>query len=156
MAIAIKHIDKIAREKQRTVLSLEFHPEPTFHSNCIDTQEDHDKWRESVNRISAYKYREDKVRDEILENLTKLNIPYEMCAEWASESGFSSYKGQVYLDVPLDLDLPLCQKLHQYLEYPDGSMRFPTVRFYFWTLEVAMKNAHHDEPGFWDNWAENF
>jgi hypothetical protein len=51
---------------------------------------------------------------------------------------------------------PLCKALHEYLEYPDGSMRFPTVRFYFLTLEIAMQNAHHDEPGFWDKWAENF
>jgi hypothetical protein len=23
-------------------------------------------------------------------------------------------------------------------------------------LSTAMKNAHHDEPGFWERWAENF
>ena len=24
------------------------------------------------------------------------------------------------------------------------------------TLETAMQNAHHDEPGFWGKWAEDF
>lgn len=151
MAIAIKNIDQIAREKQRTVLSLEFHPKPTFLSMNVQTEEDSDKYDESEKNFCLYKYENDKVRDEILENLTKMNVPYEMCGHFASENFSMSYKGQIYLDVPLDHDLPLCKALHEYLEYPDGSMRFPTVRFYFWTLDIAMKNAHHDDPSFWEN-----
>lgn len=145
----IKNIDQIAREKKRTVLYLEFHPEPIRY---IETEEDH----EEDMHFHNYKYREDTVRDEIIAKLNDMKVPWEMCDHFASECGFMSYRGQIYLDVPLDHDLLLCQKLHEYLEYPDGSMRFPTVRFYFLTLEIAMKNAHHDEPGFWDNWAENF
>ena len=147
MAIAIKHIDQIAREKQRTVLYLEFHPKQIRY---IETEEDH----EEDMRFHRYNYRTDKVRDEIIAKLNEMNVPWEMCDHFAS-GGFMSYRGQIYLDVPLDHDLPLCKALHEYLEYPYGSMRFPTVRFYFLTLEIAMKNAHHDEPGFWDNWAEN-
>lgn len=146
MAIAIKNIDQIAREKQRTVLYLEFHPDPRNEDELSDN------WM----RCHKYEYQEDKVRDEIIAKLNEMNVPWEMCDHFASECGFMSYRGQIYLDVPLDHDLPLCKALHEYLEYPDGSMRFPTVRFYFLTLEIAMKNAHHDEPGFWDNWAENF
>jgi hypothetical protein len=43
-----------------------------------------------------------------------------------------------------------------YLEYPDGTMRFKNVCFYALSLEIAMQNAHHDAPGFWEKWAENF
>ena len=35
-------------------------------------------------------------------------------------------------------------------------MRFDDVKFYIVTLEHAMQNAHHDEPGFWERWADNF
>jgi len=35
-------------------------------------------------------------------------------------------------------------------------MKIDGVVFCYLPLEMAMKNAHHDEPGFWDRWAENF
>jgi hypothetical protein len=70
------------------------------------------------------------------------------CGGFADENYMASYAGQVYLDVPFDKDLPLYQTLETYLEYPDGSMRFENVRFYALRLEVAMKNAHYDEPSF--------
>jgi hypothetical protein len=35
-------------------------------------------------------------------------------------------------------------------------MRFDKAKFYVVTLDAAMKNAHDDEPGFWDKWAEDF
>jgi hypothetical protein len=56
----------------------------------------------------------------------------------------------------MDADLPIYHELNDYLEYPNGEMRFPTVRFYYLALEAAMQNAYHDEPGFWETWAENF
>jgi hypothetical protein len=30
------------------------------------------------------------------------------------------------------------------------------VRFTLYTLAYCMKNAHHDEPGFWERWADMF
>jgi hypothetical protein len=156
MPQVIDHIDAIARKKKRAVLYLEFHPASTFHSQVIETDEDHDLYMESKHRISDYKYEKDAVRDEIIENLNRLGVSWVECGPIASESGFSSYKGQIYLDVPMDDDLPLYHELNDYLEYPNGEMRFPTVRFYYLALEVAMQNAHHDEPGFWETWAENF
>ena len=152
----IDHIDAIARKKQRAVLYLEFHPAPTFHSQGIKTDEDYDLYMESKQRISNYKYEEDAVRDQIIENLSRLGVSWVECGSIASESGFSSYKGQIYLDVPMDVDLPFYHELNNYLEYPNGEMRFSTVRFYYLPLEVAMKNAHHDEPRFWETWAKNF
>jgi hypothetical protein len=127
-----------------------------FHSQVIETDEDHDLYLESKHRISDYKYEKDAVRDEIIENLNRLGVSWVECGSIASECGFSSYKGQIYIDVPMDVNLPIYRELNDYLEYPNGEMRFSTVRFNYLTLEVAMKNAHHDEPGFWETWAENF
>ena len=67
-----------------------------------------------------------------------------------------SYRGSIYVDVPFDTTDSTYQLLQTYLENPDGTMRHPTVTFEYYPLEMAMKNAHHDEPGFWERWAENF
>ena len=32
----------------------------------------------------------------------------------------------------------------------------PEVTFFYCPLDKAMENAAHDEPGFWQRWAENF
>lgn len=137
----IEHIDQIARRKQRTVLYLEFHPESMFKIISGDNEES-----------ESYIYENDKVRDEIIANLDKLNIQWIECAHIASPGWMGAYVGQIYLDVPYDEELPLYQVLQEYLEYPDGSMRFPSVRFCYLPLETAMKNAHHDEPNFWEKY----
>ncbi|TCF97861.1 hypothetical protein BZM26_28950 [Paraburkholderia strydomiana] len=67
-----------------------------------------------------------------------------------------SYAGEVFIDVPYDEADPMYQKVQAFLEFPDGTMRFDDVRFWIVFLEHAMKNARHDEPGFWERWAENF
>lgn len=69
----LKYIDEIAREKQRDVLYLEFHP--LVNPNTVETLEDEIKYLEA----QRYKYREDKVRDEIIENLNKMNVSWEEC-----------------------------------------------------------------------------
>jgi hypothetical protein len=144
-----KYIDAIAREKQRDVLYLEFHPESTVNPNTLKTLEDEIKYLEDERHIRKYRYSEDKVRDEIIENLNKMNIPWELC-DGLPTGYFETPKGQIYLDVPHDMNNPLCKTLHEYLEYPDGSMRFPSVRFYFFTLEKAMENVNNDK--FWSDW----
>jgi hypothetical protein len=35
-----------------------------------------------------------------------------------------------------------------FLETPDGKMKIEGAEFRYWPLEVAMKNKHHDEPGY--------
>ena len=139
----IKHIDKIAREKQRDVLFLEFSPKPNKNDIFGD-------------KNGRYCFENDRVRKKILDVLRNMGVRWECCAPFASENCMMSYMGQVYLDVPYDPDLPLYQKLESYLQYPDNTMRFKNVRFYVLPLSLAMKNAHHDEPGFWEKWAENF
>lgn len=61
------------------------------------------------------------------------------------------YMGDIYLDIPYDKDLPLHQELEAYLQYSDDRMRFDNVMFLYMPLELAMKNAEQDEPGFFEN-----
>lgn len=137
MARLIDHIDAIARQKQRAVLMLEFHPE---------------EWDE----VLRYEYESDSMRSMVIEWLNEQHIPWKPCGEFASETSIMPHLGQVYLDVPFDETHPDYLKLQKYLEHPDGSMRFENVRFCYLTLEDAMKNSHHDTPGFWDQWAATF
>ncbi|MFM0378479.1 hypothetical protein PQQ72_15840 [Paraburkholderia strydomiana] len=67
-----------------------------------------------------------------------------------------SYAGEVFIDAPFDETNPQYQKVLAFLEYPDGTMRFDDVKFYVVPLQDAMKNAHRDEPGFCERWAEIF
>lgn len=145
----IKHIDVIARQKQRTVLSIEFHPENWgIHSDeegsDIDTS-----WRD-------YNFELDQRRTDALAWLNENGVPWQECGPVASECGFRSYLGEIYIDVPFDESDPQYQLVRDYLENPDGTLRDENVRFYYLPLEMAMNNAHHDVPGFWEKWAENF
>ena len=67
-----------------------------------------------------------------------------------------SYAGEIFIDVPFDETDSQYRKLQAFLEHADGTSRFDDVRFFVVSLALAMKNAHHDEPGFWDRWADHF
>lgn len=60
------------------------------------------------------------------------------------------------MDVPVDESKRIYCKLRDDLEHPDGSMRHEQATFFVLPLESAMKNVHHDAPGFWEAWAEKF
>lgn len=137
MPSLIEHIDAIARRKQRTVLYLEFHPQP------------YAEWRD-------YRFEHDVTRTAILEWLDVSGLPWTACGPFADPCVMAPYLGQVYLDVPYDESLSDYRALRDYLEYPDGSMRHEVVRFYAMPLDHAMQNAEHDEPGYWERWAEKF
>jgi len=130
----IEHIDAIARQRKRDVLFLRF---------C--TPED-----------THFDYEEMESRKRILQFFERESIPSQQCGDVASENSMSSYAGQIFIDVPFDESDPLYQKVQAFIEHPDGTVRFSDVNFYVVGLEYAMKNAHHDEPGFWEKWAENF
>ena len=87
-------------------------------------------------------------RQQILTWLDEHQIAYQDCADIAREGLMRSYRGHVYLDT--QETHPKYQKLVDFLEYPDGKMTFKNVRFLLLTLDIVMKNAHHDEPGYWD------
>lgn len=135
--ILLQHIDAIARAKQRAVLYLEFHPQQ----------------RASV---ASYRFELDVARDQFLTWLDTHCIGWQACGPFASVRRIEPYRGQVYIDVPFDDKLPLYCLLRDALEHPDGSMKLSSVRFMALTLDVAMENAEHDAPGFWDRWADTF
>ena len=135
MPMIIQHIDAIARAKHRDVLYLTF---------TRDGKRDPGKYEQNASRI------------QILRGLDEMEIHWEPCGEIASEYRWASYDGSIYIDVPFDTGDPLYQKLAAFLEYPDGTIRFADTRFFVLSLDIAMKNAHHDEPGFWDKVADNF
>jgi hypothetical protein len=151
----IEHIDAIARQKQRDVLYVTF---KSASANQADPDTDTDE--ESVANESddwlVFDWENDPTRQAVCQWLTEQNIPWQYCAQVADENFMCGYQGQIYVDVPFDDNDPQYLKLREYLEYPNGSMRFATVGFYYLPLEKAMENAHHDEPGFWEKWAENF
>ena len=141
MPVLIEHIDAIARKKQRDVLYVTFHPKQSG---------DYDSWE------SSHDWENDPMREVVCNWLTAHHIAWQMCGYAADESCMCSYEGQIYLDVPYDDNDSLYVLVRDYLENPDGSMRFDTVSFWYLPLATAMKNAHHDEPGFWAKWAETF
>lgn len=129
MPQVLKHIDKIAREKKCDVDFLEFHPLDDFEQ---------------------YVWQKDEVRNDVLWYLNEIGIVWEKCFGIANENFMPSYLGQIYLDIPKNHDDSLYAKLEAYLENTDGTMQIPSVRFYCVPLEMAMKNAHHDEPDFYE------
>lgn len=131
----IEHIDAIARKKQRDVLSIRFY------------------MREA---IRGYDYRKDPERQRVTDWLDENGIAWQPCGPVANENAMQAYRGDIYVDVPFEASDAQFQKLQAYLEHPDGTMRHPSVTFEYYPLALAMKNAHHDEAGFWDRWAENF
>jgi hypothetical protein len=106
--------------------------------------------------LRGYDYRQDPERLRVISWLDERGIPWQPCGPIANENRMTSYRGDLYVDVPYDTADPAYQMLQTYLENQDGTMRHPMVKFEYCPLELAMKNAHHDEPGFWERWAENF
>ena len=142
MPMLIEHIDAIARQKQRDALYIKFVPENCAIDDGIDTWLEHD-------------YRNQPRRAEVLSWFDAHNIPWQICGLVANENIIECpYFGDVYIDIPFDENDPQYQIVRDYLENPDGTMRDKQVYFCYLPLERAMKNAHHDEPGFWEKWAE--
>lgn len=133
----IAHIDAIARKKGRAVLYLEFYPQ-------------------SYSEWCRYRFDDDAMRTSVLNWLDAHTVSWQECGPFANPCVMGAYLGQVYLDVPYDDSLPEYRLLRDYLEHPDGTMCHAGVRFCVMPLDYAMRNAEHDEPGFWERWAEDF
>ena len=133
MPQTIQHIDAIARQKNRAVLFLHFHK---YSDQRID-------WTNLP------------IRKAIIAWFDENEIAWLPCGDYANENVMLPYLGQIYIDIPFVESDENYQKLRDYLEYPDGKIRFEGVHFSYTTPEAAMKNVHHDEPGFWEKWAEN-
>jgi hypothetical protein len=146
MPQVLKHIDYIARQKQRDVLYLTFINEP-FKSFFSEPEPSDHYWKQP-----------NSIRSKILIWLDENGFSWKECGEPARISGWRSYAGQIYIDVPFDTNDPEYQKLVEYLEDGNGNIKpeFGNTQFWVMALDNAMKNAHHDEPGFWERWAEDF
>lgn len=136
----IKHIDFIARKLQRDVLFVAFHPVAKGPSSSESDIFNFFDWKKS------------KIRGALISWLDDHQIEWSPCGDIALTN--MSYRGHIYLDVPYDTNLPIYKVLIEYLEFPDGTMRFPDATLCVLSLEIAMKNAAHDEPGYWERWAE--
>lgn len=133
----IEHIDAIARQKQGDVLFVTFFDDPNGER-------------------SPHHWEAHPARATIVEWLDSHGYAWQPCGEVASETVMRSYRGSIYLDVPYDRNDASYRALEAFLEFPDGSLRMPHMRFLILDLQSAQKNAHHDEPGFWERWAEDF
>lgn len=123
----IEHIDAIARKKHRDVVFLDF------------TVPD-----DAETKFITYKYEEDLARREVLEWLDVHHISYMMCGDFATELEWNIYRGQIYVDLAPDMLNEAFQKFQKFMH----------LKCYVLPLDVAMQNAHHDEEGFWEKWAE--
>jgi hypothetical protein len=134
MPMVVEHIDKIARDLQRDVLYIEF----------------------DRNVFESYDYDEYTERNNLMDWLDEHDIGYRCCGAIARENGWESYRGQLYIDLPFDETDEKYRLLDGHLCNEDNTPRINGVIFYYLPLEIAMQNAHHDEPGFWETWADNF
>lgn len=139
----IEFIDAIARKKKRDVLFIRFSA-PLDHGCNLDEAPETWDWRSST------------MRQAVIAWLDENQIGWCPCGDVANENCMMSYAGQIYVDAPFDDTNQAYQQLVGHLEDLDGSMRLPGVLFCALELHVAMRNAHHDAPGFWERWAENF
>lgn len=136
----IEYIDAIARQKQRGVLYVQFGPTREYNSEiCI-----------------GYSHREDSLREEFLQWLDQQGVVWEKCGPFVTGYLCFGYLGDIYLDIPYDEGNEQYQLVRDRIENPDGTMRDEEkLRWYYLPLEYAMKNAHQDEPGYWEQVGEN-
>lgn len=125
----IRHIDQIARQENRDVLFLVFDDNPV-------------KMLNGEARENAMAWLEDN------------EIYYEPCGPVASDHGLESYDGHLYVEVPHQPSHPHFKQLLAHFENEDGSSKVPDTLIYCLSLSHALKNKHHDEPGYWDRIAE--
>ena len=96
------------------------------------------------------------IRNKLILWLTEQNIHHHECANFADENLIEPYQGKIYIDVPYDESDSTYIKVKNHLENSDGNPRIKGVIFYLVPLKLALKNKHHDEPDFWEKWAEDF
>lgn len=137
MPMLIEHIDAIARQKKRDVLFVQFH-----------------RYDDTMKRVQENDW--ETIRQGIIDWLEANGYAWQPCGHVASIGLTMSYQGQIYIDVPFDQNLPEYQKLASFLENPEGTMRIPGATFCCHRYASALKNAAHDEPGFWEKRAEDF
>ena len=134
----LKHIDAIAREKDRDVLFVHF--ENYEHENA-DAESYH-------------------LRQNLMEWLEQRQINFAPCMGIEQPGVIESYSGDLYIDVPFDEANPIYQMVSEHLEDAEGEMKIPGVLFFVLSLETALEieadreeflnlnQAHDDDDGF--------
>lgn len=132
----IEYLDKIARGKQRDVLSISFLDSSMELDEILDI--DFDQYKPFL-EVTAW--------------LDANDIRWQPCCLQNS----LVIQGRIYVDVPFDEADPVYQKLTGHLENPDGSMKIQSVAFQYMPLAAAMEFACQDAPGYWEKyWAEDY
>ena len=137
MIMRIENIDRIARLKRRDVLLLEF-----------------ENWKKTTRR--RFDWRTHPSRKTIVRWLDEQAIAWHPCDSMANLSRLNAYSGQIYIDLPYDPNEKRCKLLEEFMALPGDAPRWPGAKLWLVPLEVAKANAHHDKPGFWDEWTETF
>ena len=133
MPMLIEHIDAIARKKQRDVLYVTFDPPAE-----AKTAENGDEPLLARHRPDWWEHL--PVRRQIIEWLEGAGLAWSPCGGIARTNGWSSYRGQIYIDVAYDTALPDYVKLAAFLENPDGSMRLANAQFWCLSLAYALES----------------
>lgn len=132
----IEYLDKIARDKQRDVLSISFLDSSMELDEILDI--DFDQYKPFLEMIAW---------------LDANDIRWLPCCLQNS----IVIQGRIYVDVPFDEADPVYQKLVGHLENADGSMKIPGVAFQYMPLAAAMEYAEQDELGYWEKfWKDDF
>lgn len=143
MPMILQYIDAIARQKKRDVLFLKFDPGALGIDQFYDLGRDWNKF---------------PARMKVTEWLDENKIDWMPCGGVASLNCglMSGSDGRIYMDVPFDTDNEVYKKVSAYLENEDGTVReeHAGIGFFYYPLEMAMKNSAHDQPGFWEHYAE--
>ncbi|WP_312087514.1 hypothetical protein [Acinetobacter variabilis] len=131
----LKHIDAIAREKDRDVLFVHF--ENYEHENA-DAESYH-------------------LRQNLMEWLKQRQINFALCMGIEQPGVIESYSGDLYIDVPFDEAHPIYQMVSEHLEDAEEEMKIPGVLFFVLSLETALEieadreeflSLNHDEDEF--------
>ena len=113
----IKHIDAIAREKQRDVLFIHF-------EHYEETEDDDEN---------------ESMRSIVISWLEDHGIGYDLCMGLEQEGYVDTYAGDIYIDLPYDESNPAYQELSLYLEDDQGNMMLDGVLFFVLSLEIALE-----------------
>lgn len=125
MPLTVRSIDKIARDENKGVLYIYF--DKDIFPN----------WKKNTKR------------EEVIQYLKINTIPYEPCMRIPPKSGaFSGYRGDIYIDLPMDEENYKFKLLNNYLENKDGKPNFKGVHFYYLALDEAMKYIDYGEAEF--------
>ncbi|MRV73557.1 hypothetical protein GJ700_17735 [Duganella sp. FT92W] len=106
MPTLLPTIDEIAQEKKRRVLLLSF---PGAGS----------------------KYSKNPVRKYLLSWLELAGIPFQECGDDPSISGYSSYQGEIFVDVECHSNDEDYKRLTKFLIGPDDDSRFTRIALSF-------------------------